>query len=82
MIFLYCSTCAEGMFTCTEKDCRVDCIIGEYVPSPCSEECGNGVIIGVAEILVEPENGGAPCPDLEIVLDECFAGDCGKLNTT
>jgi len=73
-----CNTCSceEGMFTCTEKDCSVDCIITEYLPSPCSEECGTGVVIGVADVIVAAENGGAACPPLEKVLDECFAGDC------
>lgn len=73
-----CSTCEEGMFTCTEKDCSVDCVISEYAPGPCSEECGSGVIIGVATILIQPENGGTPCPELEVKLDECYGGDCCK----
>lgn len=66
------------MFSCTEKDCRVDCVISPYEPSNCSAQCGLGVVMGTARILIHPENGGEPCPPLEIQLDECHADDCRK----
>lgn len=75
---IFYSTCDKGIFYCTEMDCRVDCQISEYKPLNCSESCGPGVIVGVAEIIIQPEHGGDGCPPLEKVLDTCYLQDCRK----
>jgi len=47
----------------------VDCQVSEW--SECSAECGGGS--RTRTILVEPQNGGAPCPPL---VEECNTDPC------
>lgn len=77
MVRFVCSTCVEGLFECTEEECDKDCEISEYIPGNCSVTCGFGTVIEKAEIKVQPEYNGRPCPPLEREGGECYAGDCG-----
>ena len=41
----------------------VDCVVSKWNPwTPCSVSCGEGFTVRSRSILVEPQNGGRPCP--------------------
>jgi hypothetical protein len=66
------SPCLELMETqtCNLQPCPINCSVSEWSDyGPCSNDCGDGLQIRTRDILIQPENGGSPCPDLMETLD-------------
>ena len=54
----------------------VDCKVGDWKPwGECSVTCDNGTKTRKREVVKEPENGGASCPDLE-ETEVCNTDQC------
>ena len=54
----------------------VDCKVGDWKPwGECNGACGGGNKTRNREVVEEPKNGGASCPDLE-ETEVCKGGQC------
>merc|ERR1719430_591424 len=59
----------------------VDCKVGDWKPwGDCSATCGGGTKTRAREVVEEPENGGAVCPDLE-ETESCNTDQCEETST-
>jgi len=69
----------EETIVCNTEGCPVDCEVGDWKQwGECSVTCGgDGTRTKAREVVKEPENGGASCPELEetevCITDKCKA---------
>ena len=68
-----------------EKECPVDCKIGNFTPvGECSKPCGGVKQQLKAEIIVKPNSTGTPCPSLikeeDCNVEPCSLNDCKLTN--
>ncbi|MDD9935209.1 MAG: thrombospondin type-1 domain-containing protein [Myxococcales bacterium] len=66
----------EDSGACNEQPCPIDCEVSAWTAwGACSVACGGGTQMRTRTVTVEPEHGGAACPELEGTR-ECQPDPC------
>ncbi|XP_066505539.1 spondin-1b [Hoplias malabaricus] len=59
-----CGEPLEEVEKCMMPECPVECMLSEWTPwSECNKSCGKGHVIRTRMVKLEPQFGGAPCPE-------------------
>mmetsp|Transcript_32636 Transcript_32636/g.68983 ORF Transcript_32636/g.68983 Transcript_32636/m.68983 type:complete len:833 (+) Transcript_32636:156-2654(+) len=63
---------------CNDRPCPVDCQLGDWSGwGGCSKECGGGLKTRVRPVLMQSQNGGLPCSEIQ-QSQSCNVQGCDK----
>ncbi|GCB75761.1 hypothetical protein scyTo_0017385 [Scyliorhinus torazame] len=73
-----CNEELEQVEKCMLPECPTDCMVSEWSEwSECNKSCGKGHVIRTRMVKLEPQFGGAPCPET-VQRKKCKVRRCSR----